>query len=79
MSRYAGNLQAGAGRLKEAWEKLTLRWADVREHWDDANAKRFEEQELQHLADELQRALPIISHMSQVIAAAERDLSDNDR
>ena len=77
MPRQAGNLQAGIGRLKEAWDVLSVRWLEAREHWQDANARRFEEQELQHLAEELQRVLPVISHMAQVIASAERELSDD--
>lgn len=79
MSRHAGNLQAGVGRLREAWEKLTVRWTDTRDHWQDANAREFEERDLAHIADELGRVLPIISHMSQIIGAAERELSDNER
>ncbi|MGD9853861.1 MAG: hypothetical protein AB7U20_02825 [Planctomycetaceae bacterium] len=79
MSRHAGHLQAGAGRLREAWDDLARRWADARDHWQDANARHFEEQELRHIATELERVLPVISHMSQIIAAAERDLGDHER
>ena len=79
MPRQAGNLQAGVGRLKEAWDVLNRRWLDAREHWQDDNARRFEEEELHHLAEELQRVIPVISHMAQVIAAAERELSDDRR
>jgi hypothetical protein len=79
MPQQAGNLQAGVGRLKEAWDVLSVRWLETREHWHDANARRFEAQELQLLAEELQRALPAISHMAQVIVSAERELSDDRR
>lgn len=79
MSRYSGNLQAGAGRLREAWDDLARRWADTRESWQDANARRFEDQELRLIATELERVLPVISHLSQVIAAAERELNDHQR
>ncbi|MEZ6050013.1 MAG: hypothetical protein R3C02_01275 [Planctomycetaceae bacterium] len=77
MSRHAGGLQSGMGRLKEAWDDLSAKWMQTRDYWQDANARRFEEEELQRIANELERVLPVISRMSQVIANAERDLADN--
>lgn len=79
MSQHSGGIQSGAGRLKEAWDDLAARWGQTRDYWQDANARRFEEEELQKIADELERVLPVISRMSQVIAQAERELGDNQR
>ncbi len=79
MARHAGGLQSGVGRLKEAWDDLSAKWMQTRDYWQDANARRFEEEELKRIAIELERVFPVISHMSQVIASAERNLSDRER
>ncbi len=75
----ASNLQTASGHLRDAWDVLIVRWADLREHWQDEKAREFEEQRLQPLAREMQHALPAIAHLSQVIATAERALTDEQR
>jgi hypothetical protein len=69
-------LQSGAGRLQEAAETLRVRWQDVREVWQDANAARFEEEQLGPLAGALQIAFPAIAQMSTAMQAMQRDLTD---
>lgn len=70
------NLQSGAGRLQEAAETLRVKWQDVREVWQDANAARFEEEQLKPLADALQIAFPAIAQMSTAMQTMERELTD---
>lgn len=70
------NLQSGAGRLQEAAETLRVRWQDVREVWQDANAARFEEEHLKPLADALQIAFPAIAQMSTAMQTMQRELTD---
>lgn len=70
------SLQSGAGRLQEAAERLQSRWRDLREVWQDANAERFETEELQPLAQALQLAFPAIAQMSTAMQAMQRALAD---
>lgn len=70
------NLQSSAGRLQEAAETLRVRWQHVREVWQDANAVRFEEEQLQPLADALQTAFPAITQMSTAMQTMQRELTD---
>lgn len=70
------NLQSGAGRLQESAETLRTKWQDVSEVWQDANARRFAEEELEPLAQALQIAFPAIAQMSTAIQAMQRELTD---
>jgi hypothetical protein len=74
--QVSGNLHSGAGRLQEAAETLRTRWQALREVWPDANARRFEEEELGVLAQALQAAFPAIAQMTAALQAMERDLTD---
>lgn len=71
-----GNLTAGAGRLQEAAEVLRAEWQRVCDVWQDENARRFEDEELQPLAQALQTALPAISQMASTLEAMRRELTD---
>jgi hypothetical protein len=72
-------LQSGAGQLQESAETLRAKWQDVREVWSDANAARFESEELEPLAGALQLAFPAIAQMSTAMQAMQRELSDQRR
>jgi len=71
-----GNLQAGSGRLQEALEQLQLSWAIAAEVWKDANARSFGEQHLQTIAEEVNVAVPAVSHLAQVLQSARRELEE---
>lgn len=71
-----GNLQAGSGRLQEALEQLQLAWAGATEIWKDANARSFDEQHLRMIAEEISVAIPAISHLTQVLQSARRELEE---
>jgi len=70
------NLQSGAGRLQESAETLRVRWQELRDVWEDKNSQRFEEDELEPLADALQVAFPAIAQMSAAMQAMQRELTD---
>lgn len=71
-----GNLQAGSGRLQEALEQLQLAWASTGEVWKDANARSLDEQHLRTIAEEINVAIPAISHLAQVLQSARRELEE---
>lgn len=70
------NLQSGAGRLQESAETLRIRWQELRDVWEDENARRFQDEELGPLADALQVAFPAIAQMSTAMQAMQRELTD---
>lgn len=71
-----GNLQAAAGRLKDALDQLQLAWQRTREEWRDENSRSLEEELLQPLAEEVKGALPAIDLMSQTLQRAVRECSE---
>jgi hypothetical protein len=73
---HVGNLQSGSGRIQEALEQLQLAWAGAAEVWKDANARSFDEQHLRTIVDEINVAIPAISHLAQVLQAARRELEE---
>ncbi len=73
---HLANLQAAAGRLQEALEKLQLAWDQTREHWRDENARVLEEELLQPLIREVKLAAPAIGQMSQVLQQAARECEE---
>lgn len=73
---HPGNLNAAAGRLQEALEALQLAWQNAQDQWQDENSRHIEETLLRPIANEISKALPAISHMTQVLAQAERELTE---
>lgn len=65
-----GNIVAAAGRLQEAMEQLSIAWGSAREFWNDAQAVRFEEQQIRPVMECINIALPALSQMSQALQAA---------
>ena len=72
-----GSFQSGSGHLQEAMDKLRRRWADVCEHWDDANRRELEENHLAPLFHEATALLPSIGQISETVAAAVRELEEH--
>jgi hypothetical protein len=73
---FPGALQAASGRFQEAADELQLVWINVREHWQDQNAARFDEQYLRKVFAEVQAAIPAITQMSQVLGQAMRECNE---
>ena len=73
---HVGNLQAGAGKLQESLEALQLSWGRVSDAWRDEPSRRFEEEHLRHVAEDVQAVLPAVGQVVQVLQTANRELSD---
>ncbi len=71
-----GNLQSGAGQLKDATQKLSLAWQTVHESWVDQKATQFEEEAIIPLMEELAAVMPVIDQMSATLLAANRALNE---
>lgn len=71
-----GNLQSGAGQLKDATQKLALAWETVREAWADQKAEQFEEEVIEPLLNEVATVMPAIDQMSTTMLSAKRALEE---
>lgn len=71
-----GNLQGGGGKLQSSLESLQEAWGRVSDVWRDDQSRRFEEEHLRHVAEDVQSVLPAVSHVIQVLHLANRELSD---
>jgi hypothetical protein len=67
------DLTTGAAKLSSAYKILKVRWEDTKEHWHDANRKRFEESYLDPLEPQIAATLEAIGRLAEVLAKAERD------
>lgn len=76
---HLGNIQAAAGRLQEALEALQLSWQKAADAWHDERSQYVEEKQLKPIAEQVTISVPAIGQMSQVLAAASRELNDTDR
>jgi len=71
-----GNVQAASGRLQDALQELQLAWSGATEIWKDTNARSFDEQYLRSIAEEINVAIPAVSHLAQVLQTARRELEE---
>lgn len=71
-----GNLQSGAGQLKDATQKLSLAWQAVRESWVDQKATQLEEEKIIPLLEELAAVMPVVDQMSATLLSAKRALDE---
>jgi len=71
-----GNLQSGAGQLKDATQKLSLAWQSVCDAWIDQKATQFEEETLVPLMEEITAVMPVIDQMSATLLGAKRALDE---
>ncbi|BAM04132.1 hypothetical protein [Phycisphaera mikurensis] len=67
------SLQAGAGGLEEARKVLLARWRQVREGWDDEVARRFGDDVIEPLLQDLGRAAEAMTAAATEEAQARRD------
>jgi len=63
----------GRGSLARAIKDLMLRWAETRSEWDDAVAKRFEQDRLLNIENDLRAAVGAMDTMSVLLAQIRRD------
>ena len=71
-----GNLQGGGGKLQSSLESLQDAWGRVSDVWRDDQSRRFEEEHLRHISEDVQGVLPAVSHVIQILQQANRELSD---
>ena len=63
----------GRGTLARAMKDLMLRWQDTRSQWNDAQAKRFEEERLLNIEHDLRAAVGAMDSMAVLLAQIRRD------
>lgn len=67
------DLSSGSARLRDATEVLLSVWGESSETWKDANSRNIEENHLKPLVEDVSNALAAISHLSEVLATAQRE------
>jgi len=67
------DLNTGAAQLREALESLHRAWGEARLHWNDANSRHLEDNQLRALDSELASAFPAIDQLAGVLMQAERE------
>ncbi len=65
--------QEGRGALARAMKDLMLRWAETRSQWDDVNARRFEQERLLSLEQDLRAAVGAMDTMAILLQQIRRD------
>ena len=63
----------GRGSLARAIKDLMLRWSQTRAEWDDAVARRFEQERLLNIENDLRAAVGAMDTMSVLLAQIRRD------
>jgi hypothetical protein len=63
----------GRGALARAMKDLMIRWAETRSQWDDANARRFEQERLLGLEQDLRAAVGAMDTMAILLQQIHRD------
>jgi hypothetical protein len=61
------------GALARAIKDLMTRWSETRSQWNDANAKRFEEDRLLNLERDLRMAVGAMDQMATLLQQIRRD------
>jgi hypothetical protein len=68
----------GRGQLSKAIKDLFLHWQETRASWDDAQAKRFEEEVLVPLQLDVRQAESAMDHMAALLHQAKHECSTTD-
>ena len=61
------------GNLAKALKELSLRWAEARRNWDDAQALDFEDKYMRELEANLRSAGSAMDQMAVLLTQAKRD------
>ena len=61
------------GNLAKALKELSLRWAEARQNWDDAQALDFEDKYMRELEANLRSAGSAMDQMAVLLTQAKRD------
>ncbi len=71
-----GNLSGGSAQLTDSLDSLKAAWAETTTRWDDSTSRRFYKERLEPLGPITGRALSAIQRLTEVLAKAERECSD---
>ena len=71
------NLQAGAGRLREATDDFHVVWQASIEHWNDQKQAEMQQHLVDHMQSEVQNAMHVINQASQMLQMAVRQLEEH--
>ena len=66
----------GRGQLSKALKDLMTHWHETRLSWDDAQARRFEEQLLVPIQLDVRQAESAMDHMAVLLSQAKHDCSE---
>jgi hypothetical protein len=73
------DLHTGAMRLTRSAKALREQWGETSEYWKDKNHDDFDAKHIQPLAPEVTLMLAAIHRLADVLAQAERELTDEER
>ncbi len=73
------DLATPGAKIHAALEDLQLVWSDLEEVWNDANRRKFEEEQLLPLALTIRLSLDAVGRMDEVLHEAERVGEDGAR
>lgn len=73
------SLADGAAQLRQAAELLWQAWTASQDGWDDVVRQRLEQEHMQPLREQLERALLATQRLAEVLTAARRHCQDADR
>jgi hypothetical protein len=71
-----GDLSGGSAQLNDSLDSLRTAWAETATRWDDPTSRRLYKERLEPLEPISRKALSAIQRLTEVLAKAERDCSD---
>ena len=67
------DLTMGSAKIASAYKALRLQWEAAKDHWHDANCRRFEECYIDPLEPQIRDALEAIGNLAELLGRAERE------
>jgi len=67
------SLGVGISTLTDARKALNARWDELRRTWDDAAARKFEQDFIQPMDQDLRQAIDAMTHAQQVAQRARQE------
>ena len=71
------NLQAGAGRLREAMDDFHVVWQTSIQQWNDQKQEELQQHLVDCMLSEVQNAMHVINQASQTLQLAVRQLEEH--
>lgn len=72
------SFQTSQANLVDALKQLRLRWARVRERWDDPRSAEIQREFIDALDPIVRAAISAVDHVAELSAQARRDCSDDE-